>query len=59
MKKEEFIATKFNGKMIVEYQQKKYPLKSVDLAESLFAFNVAWQEDLYWARCENVKIVKE
>lgn len=55
---EEFDKTGFLGSDRVEYQDKTYALMSINFPERLVAFNVPWDEDLYWVRCENVKLLK-
>lgn len=54
---EQFDEIKWTGGMRIKYREKEYDVCSVDFIEKLVAFNVTNDEDLHWARCENVTLI--
>ena len=57
MTREEFDKQEFSALLEIEYQDDKYKVMSVDFEERLIGFNLPTSDNLYWARCENVKLV--
>lgn len=55
---EQFDETKWTGGMRITYREKVYDVCSVNFLEKLVAFNTDNDEDLNWARCENVTLIK-
>lgn len=57
---DEFNKTRFGPGMKIKYDGEIYPLISTDFQEALFGFiiNGGDLNNLSWARCENVEIIK-
>lgn len=55
---DQFNETKWTGGMRITYREKIYDVCSVNFLEKLVAFNLENDEDLNWARCENVTLIK-
>jgi hypothetical protein len=57
MTPQDFDQTTFSIFTRIEYKGKPKKVMSVVFEERLIAFNVDNDDALYWARCENVKLL--
>lgn len=55
---EVFDKTKFSGLQQIKIKDNVYDLMSVDFEERLVAYNIPTDEDLKWARFENVELIE-
>lgn len=53
---EEFNNTKFSGYTKIIYKEIEYEVRALCFEENLIGFNVEYDDDINWVRCENVTL---